>query len=460
MNLAVTTASAEKRIGAAPLMACAIAAVGFGAAVYVDRPLLFAGAVASVAFLGAIMVRPLVGLCAALALAPLEAAGRVIATMPAFTWAKVALAFTLLAVLAAALVRDDRIELPARFWALAVIPFLGVMSTLAGGYGLVGDTLTGVASMGSNVLLVLLAYHLLTTKPRILAGILSVVAGSVPVVVFGLVEIVTKEAVFDNPMFSEPLWAPGTTDMFRITSTFFDPNALGRYLLFAMLWTLAALWVPALKRARPVLLGVLAVQAYCLVNTFSRAAFLVFAVVAVPFVFYALVHRFRAAAVGVFGLLAVGAVSVAGPVIAVVLRRFDDPTAGGRLGILEAAVPAMAGSPVFGYGREHVAVVLGGFIGEVTDPHNLFTEVVLSLGVIGVLVIGAWAVPAARRILVLWRAGNPYARLLALPIIGVVAFNMSLHGMEGYEIWVPIAFVAPILRLEGCERGADACVSH
>lgn len=452
---------AENRFtSVAVLGACAVAAAAFGAALYADKAALFAGAVGSVAFVAVVLARPFVGLCAAFALAPLEAAGRVIPTMPAFTWAKVALALTVLAVLTRVLADDDRIELPLRFWALALLPVLGVVSSMAGGYGLNADTLTGVFSVGSSVVLVLLAYRLMRTKTRILIGALAVVAGSLPVVAFGLVEIYTKQPVFENPMFSEPLWAPGTVDVFRITSTFFDPNVFGRYLLFSILWTMCALAIPALRRARPLLVLVLALQAYCLVNTFSRAAFLAVGVVAGPFLLYAVARKWRGAGLVAAGATAVAAAVALWPILSVLLRRFDDPTAGGRTHIVLAAFPAMAESPVLGYGREHVATVLGAVIGEVTDAHNLITEIVLSFGVVGVLVMAAWAVPLAYGLVQHWRAGNPYARLVALPLLGAFIFSMSLHGYDAYELWVPMAFAAPILRMATAEKEVAACESR
>lgn len=422
------------------------AAVAFGLASLAGVAWVFVVLAIAAVTVVVVLERPTLGLYAALVLMPLEAAGRVVASQPALTWAKVALVGCAAALVCRALVTKERFEEPPGMWALVGLVAVSLAGSVAGGYGFDLETFKILAGTVSNIALVLLAYHLLTSERELKTATLAVIAGSVPVVAVGLVEIATKEAVFDNPLLTEPLWAPGTVDIFRITSTFYDPNALGRYLAFAMLWTLAALWLPELRRWRPALLALVAIQLYCIVNTFSRAAFLTVLVVAVPFLGYRFIHHWKAAGAAVLATgLAVASFAL-WPLASIVLRRFDDPTAGGRLEIVEAGLPVLARSPLLGYGREHVPAALGTVLGVEVDPHNLFLEILLAVGVVGALLGAAWALPALTRLWMYWRAGEPLARLVILPLIGVFVFGLSLHGMDGYELWIPLAFALPIAR--------------
>lgn len=435
----------------------AAAAALFGMSLAVDAPVLYAAALAGGAMLVAVMVRPIAGFMLALVLLPLELVGRIVWSQPALTWGKVAVLITFLGVLAQMLVGRRRFELPPLSWTLFGLVAAGFVGSAAGGFGITFDTFKMTIAIGSQVLVVLLAYHLLRTEGQIAAGVLAVVGSSVPVVVFGLIEIVTKRSVLVNPMLSEPLWAPGATDVFRITSTFYDPNALARYLAFSLIWAICALWLKPLARFRPLLLLMIGLQAFCLLNTFSRAGFLAAGVVIVPLVVAALVRRWHGAGLAIAGVGAAVAAVLAWPLMQLLLARFDDPTAGGRVGIVSASIPVIGRSPLFGYGREHIAHALGAVLYEPTDPHNLYTEILLSVGVLGAMIALAWAVPVGRSLIHEWRGGDPYARLLILPLLSVLIFGMSLQGLDGYELWAPFAFAMPVLRLATCKRGEALC---
>lgn len=433
------------------------AAALYAVAAAMGEPLVFLGVMGAGVALAVLMVKPIVGLLLSLVLLPLEIVGRIVWSQPALTWGKVLLALCFVFVVTRMLVFHERFELPPVSWPLFGVLAVGLLGSFAGGFGMTFDTFKMTVAMGSQVLLVLLAYHLLRTERQVAAGILAVVGASVPVVVIGLMEIITKESVFENPMLTEPLWAPGTTDLFRITSTFYDPNALARFLSFSILWALCALSIPALKRWRPFLLVMLALQCYCLVNTFSRAGFLSTGVVAAPLIVAMLVKRWKGVGVAIAAGAGTAAAVALAPLLGVLMSRFDDPTAGGRVGIVSASIPVIAQSPLFGYGREHIAAALGTVLYEPTDPHNFYTEVLLSVGAVGAMIALAWAVPVTRSLFREWRAGDPYARLLLLPLLVVLIFGLSLQGLDGYELWVPFAFAMPVLRLAACRRGEDLC---
>lgn len=429
----------------------------FAVTLQAGMPLAFLAALAGVVALGVGLLRPGVALLFAIILMPLEVVGRIIWTQPAITWGKVTLLLALLGVLTRMLVRHERFELTPLVWPLFALVAIGPVGSFVGGYGLTFDTFKMAVAMAIQVLFVLLAFNLLRTERQLSIGALAVVGASVPVVVIGLIEIVIKETVFENPMLTEPLFAPGETNVFRITSTFYDPNALSRFLSFSILWSLCALSLPSLKSWRPAIVVMIALQTYCLVNTFSRGGFLATALVGGPLLVAALVRKFKGAGYAIAaGIGAAAAVTLA-PLLTILMSRFDDPTAGGRVGIVSASIPVIARSPLVGYGREHIAQALSTVLYIPIDPHNLYTEILLSMGVVGAMIALAWAVPVCMALVREWRAGDPRARLVMAPLIAVLVFGMSLQGFDGYELWVPFAFAMPVLRLAAESRGEALC---
>lgn len=456
MSVATVTATAPARVTISQAAWLLGLAAVFGVTLLAGKPVYFVALLIAVAGFALVMARPLVAFVLALGLMPLEAVGRLVPSVPALTWAKVMLAMTVAVLLVRALVRRERIETPEQFWALLCVLVGGVISSAVGGFGVTIETVKNLFGIGSMVLLVLAASYLVRTERDFAWSSFAVVAGSVPVVVFGLIEVVKKEALFPNPMFAEPLWAPGTTDVFRITSTFYDPNVLGRYLVFAMLWTLAALWLPALRRWRIPFAVLFLAQGYCLVNTFSRAALLTSVLFAGSFLVVKLVKRFHVGGLVVSAGGAVMALVAAWPLVRITVARFNDPTAGGRTGIAAEALHAIGHSPLFGYGRENVPFALKAIAGRAVDPHNLYLEVPLAVGVIGTLALLAFVVPTVGDLLREWRKGDTHAQLLLLPLFGVLFYSLSLHGWDGYELWIPFALALPALRLAR-ERRSAAC---
>lgn len=393
----------------------------------------------------------LLALCLAIAAMPLETAGWLGGS--ALTLSKLMLAACVGLLAAEGLLARRRFEMPPG--AIAILLFWLLTLAVSGAKWMTSslDFPNNLIAITGYVLLVFLAYWIVRTDAAVDAVTLAVIAGSLPVVGVGLAEYVLKRPMIANQ--AEHLYASGADELFRLTATFYDANALGRYLVFASLLTLAATSRPRFRRWRVPMLALLAVQLFCLVNSFSRGS--VLAVVGAFCVYLLWRRRLRepvgaAVLVATAGLVAVFALVPAVP-RALEARLFDSATgqvaAGTRPAIAHAAVLAIERSPLVGYGPDHDTEAIGRFYGSMVSAHNLYLETLLIVGVPGALLLVWYAFRQIRRLLASRERRTAVRnRVVLLPLLGLLIGGLTLHGFKESELWVLVALFAPLVRLQ------------
>lgn len=188
-------------------------------------------------------------------------------------------------------------------------------------------------------------------------------------------------------------------------------NQLGRWFAIGyalMLFTFAASRHPGL---RLLLLASMGITVVALIFTFSRGAFIGFALVNVLF----LISRRQVVA------LMAGALMLAGLVLMLPEAVFSRMGAGweGGLNTFSAGriddiwlplLPEALASPLFGHGLGSILwadAMKAGFVLHVTHPHNAWLQVFLDMGLAGLLLLGAYFVH-------LWRSFRQLAADTAL----------------------------------------------
>ncbi|HWZ62594.1 MAG TPA: O-antigen ligase family protein [Steroidobacteraceae bacterium] len=182
-------------------------------------------------------------------------------------------------------------------------------------------------------------------------------------------------------------------------------NDLGR--LYAIAYALLLFTWSGARGLRPrwLLLAAAALMAAALVLTFSRGAFVAFAVVNLLFVLWRLSMRtvVFATLVAVAGLLFAPA-ALYERLAAGYGAGFDAITAGRLNGLWLPLLPEVLGHPLFGNGLSSIlwsdAMRRGAGLQVlvVTHPHNAYLEALLDTGVIGTVLLCAYFVHAFRRL--------------------------------------------------------------
>ncbi len=182
----------------------------------------------------------------------------------------------------------------------------------------------------------------------------------------------------------------GTTQAYRINSTFLQPNVLGGYLVFALPFFISLLWSTRKKWLRLLLLAGLVINLACLFFTGSRAAWI--AAVAI-FVFLGVSGFFDRRVLLAFAVIVMLAVimvvALAPP--AFVQRRFSSQSATEankqRMYQYELAVDVFLQHPFFGIGMgmEGKTIVSNGIQAQWMAVENLYLTYLVSIGAVGLL---------------------------------------------------------------------------
>ncbi len=427
-----------------------VLSAAFGLSLYVGR-----GSVFLALGLGALLVltvarRPAIGMYAAVILMPLEAFGRVSPGVSAMTWAKLTLVLTVFAWLVSTMASRAGLLLPKRSWMLFGVFGVALVATAL--YGATAASVWGLVALLGQMAFVVLAVNLIRSDREFRTLLVAIVAGSVPVVIVGLLDIITGTSVLGTV--ANQAYASTHLEVFRITSTFYDPNALGRYLAFAFSITFGMAVMPRYRPWLPVAVLLLLAQGICLIYTFSRGALLALAVgLLVYAVWTRSIHTSVLRVVALFGALA-AAVSLNVAAVAVLLERVTGGTAAitvdfSRLRIWAAALEAVAAHPFIGVGPDSVTVVLGSIVGAPVSPHNLYIEVLLGVGIVGFVLMAGFLVPALRSAASHVNGSLvPESRLVVVATVVVLATGLSLHGLKANELWVSLAMLASLEALD------------
>ncbi|HEY5473768.1 MAG TPA: O-antigen ligase family protein, partial [Candidatus Limnocylindrales bacterium] len=374
-----------------PLLAILLMSVSFGAAVYVGVEVTLVAAIVGIVVLLAILRRPDWGMYLMLFLVPLEAVGQIVPGVSVITWAKAVLLVTFLSFVFQMLLARRRLATPPFAGLLYGVFAIALASSLA--FGSPDGSLWGMVAMLGQLVLVVLMFNLARTRETYVRAVLAIVAGSVPVVAVGLLDVVSRRSFLGTV--ANQFYASAAAGIFRITSTFYDPNALARYLAFAVIVTICAASFPEMRRFRPLLFLLAAAQVFCLVNTFSRSGFL--AVLAtVPL--YLLWERGSGNRVRRTVAVVCGAgvvLALYQPLFTILMQRFFgssgefqiDPN---RMAIWRIGLDAFWRSPFFGQGPDNVVEAIGGFA-----AHNMYLEVLIAVGLVGSALFAAYVGHAA-----------------------------------------------------------------
>ena len=348
----------------------------------------------------ATFLNPQLGLWVAVVLIPLESVGRIIPGASELTLAKVAMVACVLAVVAQALFRSEGLTPPPRSGLLYVVAAAAVMgSALHWANG----TAMGLVALLGQLVIVLLVHHLVRDQQQYRHLVMAIVVGSIPIVVVGIMESILHVSMFGTVTAQQ--YADQYLGLRRITATFYDPNAFGRYLLFVLALTLGSLRGIGFRPAKMGLVLLAAMQVYCIAFTFSRGT--VLATVGVGIVLLLWDNRMRSRAAALLGgAVALGAAFVmTAPIWDTLVARFSESgsvlgAGASRLSIWALAVEAVEGSPLVGYGPGGVAGALLGADGVGYSAHNLVIESLLVVGIVGTsaFAVFAWAqlVPCLR----------------------------------------------------------------
>lgn len=396
-------------------------------------------------------------LCVSVAAMPLESAGWLLG-FAQVSLSKIMLVAAMLALFLGALYRRPRLAVPPGTWLVIGFWLMALVVSSARWLGTSLDLPNNLIALTGYVVLVFVVWWTVRTDADVDAVVASIIAGSIPVLVVGVLEFINKGPVVANN--AEHLYAGGADDLFRITSTFYDANALGRYLVFASLITLAAMSRARFKRWWPVLAGLLGVQLFCLGNSFSRGSVLAVAVAGVVYLAWR-VRRSEPVAAMAFGA-AGGLVAIwtllPGMPRAFAERLFDGSSgriaAGTRPQIAQDAARAISDNPLFGFGPDHDAAAIGRYYGSAVSAHNLYLETALVSGIPGAAMLAAYVLGHVYRLVTSDHPDDVVrARLVVLPLVGTAVGGLTLHGVKEAELWVLISLLAPLVRLGAAPVG-------
>lgn len=432
------------RVGAVSAVMTLTFAVAWGLAVYVGMDRLAIGVAAGLATLAAVALKPQRGLLLAVVLIPLEAAGQVVPGVSELTWAKVALVVTGLAFVVRVAMRDARLELPRGTGELVAV--LGVM--LVASATRVGGTpaVWGIVAFAGQAAMLVLVRNLIRDTAALDRLIGSIVIGSVAVVGVTLADIALGRSSVG--VVASQLYASASGGAFRVTGTFVDPNALGRYLAFAIAVTLCAWSLPRFGRYRVPMAVLVALQAFCLLNTFSRGALVAAVAVTAIYLLWQRGLASRAAWVAVGAAFAAAVVVWNDRVLLALLERlgagasYVDLT---RVDIYRTGVEVFWRSPLFGFGPDNVTRALGTAAGRALSPHSLYLEVLLGVGMLGSAALGAFVLGRVRGAMrARSTALEPHARVAVIALIAVLLSGLTLHGLQENELWLSLALLAAV----------------
>jgi O-antigen ligase len=402
---------------------------------------------------------PLVALCVAVAAIPLEVIGRVQSGVEEITFAKVLLVSAVCAWFAGMVFGRRTVDPPQNGWLLAGFWAISLLGTAIGLYGMTRSGIASLIALAGQIAIVVMMVNLVENVRDLRAILASILVGSLVVCLVGFADVLSGTSFLGTVDYQ--YYAEGVTGLRRITATFYDPNALGRFLTFGILVNLTMFSVVERRYTlhRLALAALLLAQSVCLVYTFSRGAFI--AVLGGLLVF-ALTGpgSWKSRLAGVAG----GALMIGFAFteqMDALFARFTLAGAGlgGRVMAIEGAVSAFLRSPVVGYGPGNAPQAIGMDRGVPLSPHNLYTEVLVSAGLLGAVLIGSYVFLLLRDG---WRVrGAPlqlYSRGMFAALVGVLLMGLSLHTLKANELWLAVALLASIVSLDS--RGLQGGVQH
>jgi len=423
----------------------------FGASLYLDLELALMALVAVLLLAGLVILNPRWGLYLAILLMPLEGAGRVFGDLTTITWAKLALVATLLGLLLTRMVRREEILVPKGAWLLYLVFTCAVIGTAVSGAR--SGVVWGLLAFIGQAMIVIVMYNLVRDEETCTTTMVMIALSSVPVALFALMDFASGQSVLGTA--EHRVYASASSGILRVTSTFNDPNALGTYMAFAAIITLGLLAVDRLRPWRPALVLALLLQGSSLILSFSRGAIAALIGALILYFFWQRGIRGRIAQLGGAGVVLV--VASMGGLLGIVIERFR---AGqgiaidlSRLAIYREGLDLMWRSPVFGYGPDDVPYVLGEAFGAPVWPHNLYIEVALGVGLLGLLAMSAYVISHVRYSAALRKTEwSGYARTAVTGLVCILLSGITLHVFRANELWIALGLMAALPSVAGARR--------
>jgi O-antigen ligase len=301
----------------------------------------------------------------------------------------------------------------------------------------------------------------LVRTPDDYRGLLTGIAlGSIPVLIFVIADLISGRSFLGT----EPTLFYGSEAAFelgirRVTSTFYDPNALGRYLAFVSISSLGLL-VRSPRRSITLLVSALVVaQVGALLVTSSRGALLALAFGIVTMIAATLVWGRRRIRVpgGVILLLTLGVGGLVAVLSPVILERLSQALEGdARLTLLSGGLKIAQSRPLFGFGIGHVEEAMTPVLGRPMATHNLYLEVLLAFGGIGlILFLGYTGSILARGLAEFRRNGSAQMLTAIASLTAMLVMGLTLHGIQADEPWLAIGLCAAAAHLTRDEHSVQ-----
>ena len=279
----------------------------------------------------------------------------------------------------------------------------------------------------------------------------------------GLYQWATREVFWNPKLKVDNAYAP----FFRVNSVFWDPSIYGRYLVIAILATLALLLLGL--RERLVAAGVAAVAALWagLLFSFSQSSFA--ALIAGTLAVATVVWRWRAAAA--LGVVAALLVTVGFATPQVRHKLLDESRAGlnsatsGRAGLISNGLKIAVDHPVAGVGtggfkRAYAEKTgLRGREPKKAASHSTPVTVAAETGIPGVLLL-AWLAAAALVTALRFRGRSDAGRVAVVAglTLGAIAVHSLFYNalFEDPTTWALVGLVALAVGRRGVEAGEAA----
>jgi putative inorganic carbon (HCO3(-)) transporter len=410
-----------------------------------------------IAAIAAILYKPLWGLALAAATMPLEVAGRLSAANSELTYTKLFLFATVALAVLNAFVTHREWTLPRSAWALGVLWVVAAAASLFSGIGRVTSGIPSLLALAGQIMFVVLLYNFARSTRDIDTVIGAIVVGSIPVAIVGILDVVLRRSALNTV--EHQFYGSAAAGSFRITATFYDPNAFGRYIVFALFITLGALALPAFRRFTAPMVALLVAQSFCLANTYSRGGALALVAGLVLYMTWGAPARARKPIIATLLSAVLIGWWLLPPSLGELGARFVDVGSGtdawgGRFRILQVGVRALGDSPLIGFGPGNVAAAIGRYSSGPEAAHNLYLEIVLATGIIGFALLAVF-IAGHIRALLSSASIERYVRLLLVAFCVVLVTGLSLHGFKSNELWLCVALMPPLARLgAGEEAGA------
>jgi hypothetical protein len=321
------------------------------------------------------------------------------------------------------------------------------------------------------VLLYLLVVAWWPHAPALKTLALTTMAMAVPVAVIAVAQWAT-EGVFWNERLQQ---ANVYSRLYRVNSIFFDPNILGRYLVLAMLATVAVAWFARRGRTLWIAAGLLVVYGAGLVVTFSRSSSLMLMLGILIMALRAFGWRRTLATAGAVAVVGLAAAVVVSPRVrdAVTSAERIDKLAGGRVELIEGGLDLWRDDPVAGGGLGSFAEDFRANLSardqrrtRVVISHNAPVTILSEVGAVG-FALFLWLSVAA--LAVAWRASRApdpdgwWATTMLAMLAGIVLHSLFYSALfEDPYTWVlaggvvALAAAQPALAPSSRRAGAGA----